>query len=70
MSREAKQQEEAIKKKIVDGYRRGVCDHNGCHIPLDKRGMAGKGSHFVNLMADNGAKRNWDENYRLAFGHD
>jgi len=37
---------EEIKKKIVDGYRRGVCNHNGGTIPKPKRGMAGKGSHF------------------------
>ncbi len=38
--------EEQIKRAIVDGYRRGVCTADGCHIPEDKRGMAGKGSHF------------------------
>ncbi len=42
----ARDSEEAVKVKIVDAYRRGVCDHNGGHIPKDQRGMAGKGSHF------------------------
>ena len=39
--------EEPLKKLIVDGYRRGVCDHEGRDIPLAKRGMAGKGSHYI-----------------------
>lgn len=46
MSREQKQAEENIKSAIVNGYRRGVCDKNGATIPKEKRGMAGKGSHF------------------------
>ena len=36
-----------IKQKIVDGYRRGVCDHNGDTLPREKRGRNGKGSHFT-----------------------
>jgi len=47
MSKEARQQEEKIKQKIVDGYRRGVCDSEGHTIPKNKRGMSGKGSHFI-----------------------
>ena len=35
-----------IKEKIVETYRRGVCDKNGDTIPREHRGMAGKGSHF------------------------
>lgn len=40
---------ELIKKKIVDTYRRGVCDHNGNTIPKHKRGMSGKGCHFIHI---------------------
>lgn len=39
--------ENDIKRLIVNGCRRGVCTHEGCDIPLEKRGMAGKGSHYV-----------------------
>ena len=38
---------DAIKDKIVDAYRRGVCDHNGDTLPLEKRGRNGKGCHFI-----------------------
>lgn len=38
---------EEIKQKIVDGYRRGVCDHNGDTLPKEKRGRNGKGSRFI-----------------------
>ena len=47
MSKEARQQEENIKQKIMDGYRRDVCDSEGRTIPMGKRGMSGKGSHFM-----------------------
>jgi len=43
--------EEPIKKMIVDGYRRGVCTADGGDIPLERRGMAGKGSHYVGQAA-------------------
>ena len=36
-----------IKDKIVETYRRGVCDHNGNTLPKHKQGMAGKGCHFI-----------------------
>jgi hypothetical protein len=36
-----------IKDKIVETYRRGVCDHNGVTLPRHKWGMAGKGCHFI-----------------------
>jgi len=52
MSREARRQEEAVKQKIVEGYRRGVCNHNGGYMPPEKRGMAGKGSHYVAPLRD------------------
>lgn len=39
--------ENEIKRLIVDGCRRGICTHEGCDIPLEKRGMAGKGSHYI-----------------------
>jgi hypothetical protein len=38
---------EAIKEKIVDGYRRGVCDHDGNTLPKEQRGRNGKGCHFI-----------------------
>jgi len=38
--------EDQIKNAIVDKYRKGIVDHNGVTIPKEKRGMAGKGSHF------------------------
>jgi len=37
---------EEIKKKIVDAYRRGVCDSEGVTLPKEKQGRSGKGSHF------------------------
>ena len=39
--------ENDIKRLIVDGCRRGVCTHDGCDIPLEKRGRVGKGSHYI-----------------------
>ena len=36
-----------IKEKIVDTYRRGVCDKNGVTLPKHKQGMSGKGSAFM-----------------------
>ena len=45
-TKKMRDQEEKIKSHIVDRYRAGMCDHNGGFIPREKRGMAGKGSHF------------------------
>jgi hypothetical protein len=60
-----REQEEKIKRAIVDGYKRGVCTADGGHIPNEHRGMAGKGSHFRPAR---------DEQYRReyvrVFGHD
>jgi len=70
MSKEARAQEQVIKDKIVDGYRRGVCDHNGCTIPEGKRGMSGKGSRFIAQIKDPVAKKKFDDGYRRAFGHE
>jgi len=42
----AHKNENVIKEAIVDRYRCGICDYKGRTIPKDKRGMAGKGSHF------------------------
>ncbi len=39
--------EEAIKEKIVDGYRRGVCTKDGATIPLCLRGGSYGGSCFM-----------------------
>jgi len=64
-TKQMRDQEEAVKKKIVDGYKRGVCTHAGGHIPPEKRGMAGKGSHFRPAPGPN-----WDAGYKQAFGHD
>jgi len=54
--------EEKIKQKIVESYRRGVCDPNGGTIPKSKRGMAGKGSHFSpNLIPNEQYRKNYDQ---------
>jgi len=58
--------EAEIKRLIVDGYKRGVCDHEGRDIPIEKRGMAGKGSHF----SPHRPTSDYEKNYKLAFGHD
>lgn len=54
-----------IKDAIVDGYRRGVCDHNGNTIPRGHRGMNGKGSHFMTpttqKFRDNYDKIDWSK---------
>lgn len=50
--------EDAIKTKIVDGYRRGVCDHNGKTIPKERQGMAGKGSRFHKIKFGDVQPRN------------
>jgi len=47
MDKQAQRNEERIKRMIVDGYKRGVCTHDGGDIPMHRRGMAGKGSHFI-----------------------
>ena len=60
MSKEARQSEEKIKQKIVDGYRRGVCDHEGHTIPKGKRRKAGKGCHFVAPTTDQ-FRENYDK---------
>ena len=39
--------EEAIKQKIVDTYRRGVCDKDGTTLPRSQWGRNGKGSAFT-----------------------
>ena len=36
-----------IKEKIVDTYRRGICDHNGVTLPKSQWGRNGKGCHFI-----------------------
>ena len=59
----AHKNEEEIKRKIVDGYKRGVCDHNGVTIPRERRGMAGKGSHFTPPIS-----RAYRDNYDRIFG--
>jgi len=58
--------EDEIKSKIVECYRRGVCDHEGRHIPEEHRGMAGKGSHF----SPHRPTTKYEENYVKIFGHD
>ena len=54
-----------VKRLIVNGYRRGTCDHNGDTIPDERRGMAGKGSHFLKCLVTTDAYR---ENYDRIFG--
>ena len=36
-----------IKKKIVETYRLGRCDHNGVTLPRSQWGRNGKGCHFI-----------------------
>ncbi len=55
--------EELIKGKIVDAYKRGVCDSNGNTIPKHRRGMAGKGSHFRPAKSEQ-----YRQNYDRVFG--
>ena len=40
-------QTEDVKRRIVEGYRRGVCTADGGQIPKDKQGQCGKGSQFI-----------------------
>jgi hypothetical protein len=54
-----------IKKAIIDGYRRGVCDSDGGYIPEYKMGRNGKGSHFISTKASEIYKIN----YERIFGH-
>jgi len=57
--------EEPVQKLIMAGYRAGLCDHNGNTIPPEKRGMAGKGSHFSrNLVTSDLYRRNYDRIFR------
>jgi len=52
-----------VKSKIVDGYRRGVCDHEGQNIPKERRGSAGKGSRFRPAPSEQ-----YRQNYDRIFG--
>ncbi len=61
MLRTIMQNTEQIKKKIVDGYRRGVCDKNGDTIPKEKRGMNGKGSAFHSDYYTDEYRENFDK---------
>lgn len=38
---------QGIKEKIVDTYRRGVCDKDGNTLPKSQWGRNGKGSAFI-----------------------
>jgi len=49
-----------IKNKIVETYRRGVCDKNGTTLPKHKWGMSGKGSAFM-------GKQYYNEKYRTNY---
>ena len=57
-----------IKDAIVRGYRAGLCDKDGGHIPDHKKGRNGKGSRYINIGLDFN-KEQYDKNYELAFGH-
>ena len=56
---------EPVKNKIIDAYRRGVCDHNGVTLPKSRQGMAGKGSHFRPRRS-----QAWYDNYDRIFRRD
>jgi dTDP-4-amino-4,6-dideoxygalactose transaminase len=43
--------EQLVKEKIIDCYHRGTTNHEGVTIPIEKRGKAGKGSHYIALGA-------------------
>ena len=58
MDKAAVANEQRIKKAIMDGRTRGVCDRNGNTIPREKRGYVGKGDW--NRVED---KRAFDDNY-------
>ncbi len=57
------QNTENIKKKIVDGYRRGVCDKNGNTLPKSKQGQNGKGSAFHNDYNTEQYRESYDQIY-------
>ena len=57
-----------IKRAIVKGYRAGFCDHNGCHIAPERRGMAGKGSHFRPPASD-AYRDNYDRIFKKGRNH-
>jgi hypothetical protein len=57
---------DSIKKSIVSGYKRGVCTADGGWIPYEKRGMAGKGSHYIGRIVN---KEQYENNYIKIFGH-
>lgn len=60
MGKKARQDEQKVKDMIVRGYRAGVTDVHGCAIPHEKRGMAGKGSHYRGWYPNEAFCRNYD----------
>jgi hypothetical protein len=50
--------EEPIKKKIVENYKRGKCDRNGKTYPKHRQGNAGKSDWSIQID-----KEKFDENY-------
>ncbi len=55
---------EPIKAKIVDAYRRGVCDKDGVTLPKSMWGRNGKGSAYHNDYYTDGYR----DNYVRLFG--
>ena len=53
-----------IKEKIVETYRRGVCDKNGVTLPKEKWGRNGKGSAFHSSYYTEAYR----DNYEKIFG--
>ncbi len=53
-----------INSAIVDGYKRGVCDHEGNTIPKAHRSRNWKGTHFRKISSA------YRDNYARAFGHE
>mgnify|MGYP003151301726 FL=1 len=51
-----------IKEKIVETYRRGVCDKDGKTLPKSKWGRSGKGSAFMGKAYYN---QKYRDNYDL-----
>ena len=53
--------EEAIKEKIVDGHRRGVCTKDGATIPLHSRGGSSCFMQRSKEYVENYGKIDWSK---------
>lgn len=69
MSQKQMNNTDKIKQAIVNGCRRGVCDHNGGYIPIEKMGQNGQGSHYIAMQRTKSEIENYRRNYERIFGH-